>query len=50
MRTQEIGTRVVRVRIQEIGIENSRDWGRNLFRDETDVNKKLYPDKTKNIS
>jgi len=28
-------------------LENSRDWGKNLFRDEEEVNKKLYPDKTK---
>ena len=28
-------------------IENSRNWGLNLFREEADVNQKLYPDKTK---
>ena len=27
-------------------LENSRDWGKNLFRDEEEVNKKLHPDKT----
>ena len=28
-------------------IENSRPWGKNLFRNETEVDSKLFPDKTK---